>query len=57
MSSYRHLDVNQVNDVAVVRFRNRKIIEDLNIQEMGVELFQLVEQDKLLKTILARLPV
>ncbi len=45
MSPFRHLDVNHVNDVAVVHFRTRKIIEDLNIQEMGKELFELVEQD------------
>jgi anti-sigma B factor antagonist len=52
MSAFRHLDVNQVEDVAVVRFRNRKIIEDLNIQEMGQELFHLVEKEQRKKLVL-----
>ncbi len=37
--------------MTVVRFRDQKIIEDINIQELGQELFQLVEvesRDKLL---------
>ena len=43
MAEYRRLDVNLVGDVTVVRFRDEKIIEDINIQELGRELFQLVE--------------
>jgi len=43
MAEYRRLDVSQVGDVTVVRFRDNKIIEDINIQELGQELFQLVE--------------
>lgn len=45
MSEYRRLDVNEVGDVTVVRFRDRKIVEDINIQQVGQELFQLVETD------------
>jgi anti-sigma B factor antagonist len=41
----RHLDLTTVGDVTVVRFRDRKIIEDINIQELGQELFRLVETD------------
>ncbi len=41
----RHLDLTQVGDVTVVRFRDQKIIEDMNIQELGQELFGLVEVD------------
>ncbi len=51
MAGYRRLDVNEVGDVTVVRFRDQKIIEDINIQELGQEMFRLVEvenRDKLL---------
>ena len=49
---YRHVQVNQVDDVAVVHFRNRKIIDDLMIQELGQELFQLVEVENRRKLVL-----
>lgn len=52
MSGYRRLDVNIVGTVTVVRFRDHKIVEDLNIQELGQELFQLVEQDHRLRLLL-----
>ena len=45
MAGYRRLDVNEVGDVTVVRFHDRKIIDDINIQELGQELFRLIEQD------------
>ena len=45
MTEYRRLDVNEVGDVTVVRFRDHKIIEDVNIQELGQEMFRLVETD------------
>ncbi len=44
-TAYQHLSVSQVGDVTVVRFLDRKIIEDINIQELGQELFRLVETD------------
>jgi anti-sigma B factor antagonist len=44
--------VNQVDDVTVVHFRNRKIIEDLSIQELGQELLHLVEVEKRGKLVL-----
>jgi len=43
MTEYRRLDVSEVGDITVVRFRDHKIIEDMNIQELGQELSQLVE--------------
>jgi len=52
MTAYRHLAINEVDDVAVVHFRNRRIVEDLNIQELGQELFQLVETDQRKKLVL-----
>lgn len=46
MPAYKHISVNQVGEVAVVRFLDRKILDDLSIQELGQELTQLVEKDK-----------
>ena len=43
MAEYRRLAVNEVGDVTVVRFRDQKILDDLNIQELGRELSRLVE--------------
>jgi anti-sigma B factor antagonist len=45
MTAYRHLDVSEAGDVTVVRFRDHKIVEDINIQELGQEMFHLVEGD------------
>ena len=39
MATYRRLEVNEVGDVTVVRFRDHKIVEDINIQELGGEMF------------------
>jgi anti-sigma B factor antagonist len=52
MAEYRRLQVSQVGDVTVVRFNDHKIIEDLNIQELGQELFQLVEAENCRKLLL-----
>jgi anti-anti-sigma factor len=52
MTGYRRLDVHEVGDVTVVRFRDRKIIDDINIQELGQELFRLIEQDNRQKLLL-----
>jgi anti-sigma B factor antagonist len=43
MAEYRRLAINEVGDVTVVRFRDQKILDDLNIQELGRELSRLVE--------------
>ena len=45
MNAYQRLEIDEVGDVTVVHFRDRKIIEDLNIQQLGQELFHLVEVD------------
>jgi anti-sigma B factor antagonist len=45
MTAYRRLDVSEVGDVTIVRFRDHKIVEDINIQELGQEMFRLVESD------------
>jgi anti-sigma B factor antagonist len=57
MAEYRRLEVSEVGDVTVVRFRDRKIIEDINIQELGQELFQLVEEERREKLLLNFLSV
>ena len=46
MAGYRRLDVTEVGEVTVVRFRDRKILEDMNIQEWGAEMFHLVDVEK-----------
>ena len=43
MSEYRRITTKQVADVTVVNFRDAKIIEDMNIQQLGNELATLVE--------------
>ena len=45
MAAYRRLEVNEVGDVTVVRFRDHKIIEDISIQQLGQEMFHLIEVD------------
>ncbi|MBN2577698.1 MAG: STAS domain-containing protein [Pirellulales bacterium] len=52
MNAYRRLEIREVADVTVVRFRDQKIVEDLNIQELGQELFQLVEKERREKILL-----
>lgn len=52
MAGYRRLDVHEVGDVTVVHFREHKIIEDVGIQELGQELFQLVEVENRKKLVL-----
>lgn len=45
MAVHRRVEVSEVGEVTVVRFVDRKILEEANIQEMGQELFQLVDQE------------
>ena len=46
MSVHRRIEVSEVGDVTVVRFVDRKILDEGNIQEVGQELFHLVEEDQ-----------
>jgi anti-sigma B factor antagonist len=43
MASPRRLDVNESASITVVRFKDNKIIDPEAIQEMGQELFELVD--------------
>ena len=53
MTEFRCLDVTEIGDVTVVRFRNRRITEDIDIEEFGNEMFSLVETDKREKLLLS----
>ena len=44
MGTQNRIDVSDVGDVSVVQFKDRKILDESNIQAMGRELFELVEQ-------------
>ena len=43
MQGYQRLDVSEVGEVTVVRFRDRRITEDCDLEKLGEELFRLVE--------------
>jgi anti-sigma B factor antagonist len=44
MAHYRRIVVTNTNDVAIVSFNDKKILDEASIQELGAELFGLVEQ-------------
>ncbi|MDA7979158.1 MAG: STAS domain-containing protein [Pirellulales bacterium] len=52
MSEARHLEVANVGDVTVVRFVDRKILDEANIQQIGGELYALAEDDSISKLLL-----
>jgi anti-sigma B factor antagonist len=52
MAVHRRLEVSTVNEVTVVRFVDRKILDEGNIQEIGQELFDLVEKEGCKKVLL-----
>ncbi|TWT90694.1 putative anti-sigma factor antagonist BtrV [Pseudobythopirellula maris] len=52
MSSPKRLHLNPSGDVTVVTFTDSKIIHEGEIQELGQELFDLVERDGLKKIVL-----
>lgn len=45
MADYQRISVTETNGVTVVRFSDRKILDALVIQDLGQELFALVEQE------------
>ena len=45
MTGHRRLAVTEVGPVTVVRFADRRILDDANIQEIGQELYQLVDEE------------
>ena len=52
MASPKHLEISEVGDVTVIRFTDRKILDETSIQELGAELFSLIEQDERKKLVL-----
>ena len=46
MATLRHLEITDVGDVTVVRLTDRKVVDETNIQELGRELFALVEEEQ-----------
>jgi len=52
MATLKHLEISEVGDVTVVRFLDRKILDETSIQELGQELFQLIEVDDRKKLLL-----
>ncbi len=46
MTVQRRIEVAEIEGVTVVRFLDRKILDPTNIQQLGEELFALVEQDQ-----------
>jgi len=45
MATHRRIQAGKVGDVTVVTFVDKKILDEASIQELGVELFSLVEHD------------
>lgn len=45
MSDYRRIEVSREGEVTIVRFVDRKILDETGVQELGAELFRLVEHD------------
>lgn len=52
MSTPRRINVNQSGQVTVVTFVDTKIIDEAEIQELGQELYDLVERDERKKIVL-----
>jgi len=52
MSTYRRINVNESANVSVVQFTDEKIIDSETIQELGQELFELIEKDQRKKIVL-----
>jgi anti-sigma B factor antagonist len=52
MPSPQRLDVNESGSITVIRFKDQKIIDPVAIQELGQELFDLVEKEDRRKIIL-----
>ncbi len=52
MTSQRRLDIEDVGDVTIVRFVDKKILDETNIQIIGNQLFALVDDDGRKKIVL-----
>ncbi len=52
MVEHRRLEVSEVGDITVVRFVDRRILDASNIEELGGELFGLIERENRRKLLL-----
>ncbi|MBA4031148.1 MAG: anti-sigma factor antagonist [Planctomyces sp.] len=52
MSSTRRLDIEEVGDVTVAKFVDKKILDETNIQLIGNQMFGLVDEDGRKKIVL-----
>ena len=52
MSNLRRIELSESTSVSVVRFKDQKIIDPQAIQELGQELFDLIEKDDRKKLVL-----
>ena len=52
MADERRLDLEDIDDITVVRFIDKKILDETNIQLIGNQLFGLVEEDGRRKIVL-----
>jgi len=53
MAEHQHLDVSEVDDVTIVRFVDRKILDATNIEELGDQLFDLITNGRHKKLLLS----
>lgn len=53
MSTHRRIDVTKVADVSIVKFLDKKILDEAGILELGSELFGLVEVENRKKILLS----
>jgi len=53
MHGHQRLDVTEVGEVTVVRFRDHRITEDCDLEKLGEELFQLVEGEHRTKLVVS----
>lgn len=52
MADPQRISISEIGDVTVVQFVDRKILDESNIQDLGRELFHLVEEDGRKKVVL-----
>ena len=52
MSNLRRIEISESTNVSVIRFKDQKIIDPQAIQELGQELFDLIENDDRKKLVL-----
>ena len=57
MSATRHLDINEQGDVTIVRFRDPRVTDPMEIEDMGRQLYHALEHKNCAKLVLDLSPV